>query len=73
MVGCDLDLLYEYLCKTWKDRYGTEWTGQPCHIDHIIPLATAKTEKDIIELCHYKNLQLLTPEDNMKKGSTTLN
>lgn len=73
IVGCDLDFLYEYLCKTWKDRYGTEWNGQPCHIDHVTPLATAKTKKDIVKLCHYTNLQLLTPKDNMAKGATTLN
>lgn len=68
IVGCDLDFLYEYLCKTWKDRYGEDWNGQPCHIDHIIPLAMAKTKEDVIRLCHYTNLQLLTPEDNMRKS-----
>lgn len=38
------------------------------HIDHIIPLATAKTEEDVIKLCHYTNLQLLKGEDNLSKG-----
>ena len=37
------------------------------HIDHIIPLATAKTEKEVLDLCKINNLQLLTPEDNMSK------
>jgi hypothetical protein len=27
------------------------------HIDHIIPLASANTEKEMIDLCHYTNLQ----------------
>ena len=39
------------------------------HIDHIIPLATAKTEEDVIKLCHYTNLQLLKAKDNLKKGA----
>jgi hypothetical protein len=45
---------------TW-DNYGlyngTEMFGWD--IDHIIPLSSAKTEKDIIKLNHYTNLQPL--------------
>lgn len=47
---------------TW-DNYG-EW-----HIDHIIPLASAKTEKELYKLCHYLNLQPLWKEDNFRKGA----
>ena len=39
------------------------------HIDHIIPLATAKTEDEIIRLNHYTNLQPLWAIDNLKKGT----
>lgn len=42
------------------------------HIDHIIPLDSAKTEEDIIKLCHYTNLQPLWAEDNMKKSNKIL-
>jgi hypothetical protein len=38
------------------------------HIDHIIPLATAKTLDDLILLSHYTNLQPLWSKDNFKKG-----
>ena len=68
IVGCDLDDLWEYLLNTWENNYGTKWNGEEYHIDHIIPLATAKTEEDVIRLCHYTNLQMLTPEDNMAKS-----
>lgn len=45
---------------SWEN-YG-EW-----HIDHKKPLATAKTEKQLIKLCNYTNLQPLWAEDNMRK------
>lgn len=72
IVGCTLQELYEHLCKTYLIRYGEEYNGNTVvHIDHIIPLATAKTEQDVIELCHYTNLQLLKPEDNLEKHDST--
>lgn len=49
------------------DNYGL-W-----HIDHIIPLSSAKTEKEMIELCNYKNLQPLWAKDNLSKGSKKTN
>lgn len=50
---------------TW-DNHG-EW-----HIDHIIPLASAKTEEELKLLCHYTNLQPLWAKDNLSKGSKIL-
>lgn len=38
------------------------------HFDHIIPLASAKTEEELIKLNHYTNFQPLWAEDNLKKG-----
>lgn len=67
ILGCDYETLYKHLTDTWRANYGTEWNGEPYNIDHIVPLATAKSEEDIIRLCHYTNLQLLTPEDNLDK------
>lgn len=70
IIGCSRETLWDYLLFTWKENYGTEWNGEPYHIDHFIPLASAKNPKEVEELCHYSNLQMLTPEDNMKKGAT---
>jgi len=39
------------------------------HIDHIIPLSWAKSEKEALALSHYSNLQLLLPIDNLTKGN----
>lgn len=46
------------------DNYG-EW-----EIDHIKPLATAKTFCEVLNINHYQNLQPLYKKDNLLKGST---
>ena len=63
-----LQELYIYLRETFKNNYGYDWNGiEKVHIDHIIPLSVAKTEKDVMKLCHYTNLQLLKAKDNLHK------
>jgi len=45
---------------TWEN-YG-KYNGDADYgwdIDHIIPLSMAKTEEEIIKLCHHTNLQPL--------------
>jgi len=46
---------------TWGN-YG-QW-----HVDHKIPLASAKTKKEVEKLFHYTNLQALWAEDNFIKS-----
>ncbi len=72
MIGCTPEQLLEHLHKTWYDNYGTEYNGEPVHIDHIIPLSSAETEEDVYRLCHYTNLQYLKPEDNLAKSDSIL-
>lgn len=70
VIGCSLETLADYLSKTFYENYGIEYDGtQDVHIDHIIPLSTAKTEEDVYKLCHYTNLQLLYATDNLKKNA----
>lgn len=70
IIGCKLDYFIDYLLETYKNNYGVEWDGhENVHIDHIIPLSTAKTEEDVIKLCHYTNLQLLKAKDNLHKSN----
>ena len=38
------------------------------HIDHIIPIAFATTEEELIQLNHYTNLRPLWAKDNIVKG-----
>ena len=69
ILGTDYNTFYKHLLNTFKKNYGYDWDGhEEVHIDHIVPLATAENEDDIIALCHYTNLQLLKGKDNLIKG-----
>ena len=69
IVGCTAEELRAYLNETFYKNYGYEYDGkEPVHIDHIIPLATAKTEEEVAKLYHYTNLQLLKAEHNQMKS-----
>ena len=50
---------------------GMSWdnhTTHGWHIDHIIPLSSAKTLEEVEKLCHFSNLQPLWAIDNLLKG-----
>jgi len=69
MVGCTPEFLKEYLEKQFKP--GMTWQNHGVHgwhIDHTIPLASAKTPEAIEKLMHYSNLQPLWAIENIKKG-----
>jgi hypothetical protein len=67
-LGCSFVELKEHLEKQFSD--GMTWENRNLwHIDHIIPLCSAKCEDELYKLCHYTNLQPLWAKDNLKKGS----
>lgn len=65
-IGCNVVQLKKHLESqfqpgmTWKNH--GKW-----HVDHIKPLATARTEDQLKKLFHYTNLQPLWAKDNLKK------
>ena len=68
IVGCTPEFLKEHLETQFID--GMSWDNKSeWHIDHIIPLSSAKTEKEFYKLCNYTNLQPLWAEDNLKKSN----
>ncbi len=67
MFGCDYNTVKKHIESSFKEGMGWHNRGE-WHIDHIIPLSSAKTEKELMALCHYKNTQPLWPEENYKKG-----
>ena len=67
LLGCSIELAKEHIERQFKKGMTWKNHGQ-WHIDHIVPLASAKTEEDLIFLCHYTNLQPLWAKDNILKG-----
>jgi len=68
IVGCSPRELKEYIEQNFIN--GMSWENQgKWHIDHIIPLASAKTEEELYKLCHFTNLQPMWASENIKKSS----
>ena len=68
ILGCSYEELRTHLENqfwpgmTWENMGRSGWA-----VDHIIPLAPAKTKEDILKLSHFSNLQPLWFDDNSKK------
>jgi len=67
MIGCTWDHLKLYIERkfvkgmTWENRH--MW-----HIDHIVPLASARNADKLVRLAHFSNLQPLWKDHNLSKG-----
>jgi hypothetical protein len=71
-IGCSKEKLKEYIESQFKEGMTWENHGK-WHIDHIIPLSSAKTQEDLIRLSNYNNLQPLWQKDNILKGNKYAN
>ena len=74
ILGAEFKEVFKYLKQSFTLNYYIEWNDKYIkllHIDHILPLSLAKTEKDVIELNHYSNLQYLWSKHNMEKHNKT--
>lgn len=72
LIGCSPEILRRHIEKKFTEGMSWDKIGNQIHIDHIIPLSSAKTEEEIYKLCHYTNLQPLWAEDNLKKSNKIL-
>jgi len=69
MLGIPFALFKIYIES--KFTKGMKWENLlngEIHLDHKIPLSSAKTEEELVALCHYTNLQPLWAKDNMAKS-----
>jgi hypothetical protein len=68
LVGLTAEDLKKYIESKFKE--GMSWDNYGVygwHLDHIIPLSSAKNEEGLKSLCHYTNLQQLWVFDNLSK------
>ena len=71
ILGCTIIQFIGHIerqfCKgmNWENR--RKW-----HIDHIMPMASAKTDEDVIRLNHFTNLRPLWAKDNLEKRDKIL-
>jgi hypothetical protein len=61
LIGCTQKQLMEHL--------GIENRSEEYHIDHIFPITAYNAANDQSKFMHYTNLQILTAEENISKGS----
>ena len=76
ILGTDYETVQQHLKDSFSRNYDVSWEMKELlapdlalHIDHIIPISSAKTESEVYELNHYTNLQYLTAFDNISKGA----
>ena len=70
-LGCSIDELKTYLeSKFQLGMTWDNWSKDGWHIDHIKPLSSfdLTDKKQLLEACHYTNLQPLWATDNLSKG-----
>ena len=71
LIGCSSEEIKVLLERKFTggmswDNYG-KW-----HIDHKIPLSSAKNQEELYKLCHFTNLQPMWASDNLIKGAKIL-
>lgn len=71
ILGCDWETLKDHIEKQFAKGMTWENMGE-WHIDHIVPLAEASNEEDVIRLNHFTNLRPLWAKENLKKGRNRL-
>lgn len=70
ILGCSLDEFINYiLLKCPEGTTLQDFHQFGYHLDHIIPISSAKSEEDVIRLCHYANFQPLWWKDNIIKSN----
>lgn len=67
-LGCDTDEFMRHMERQF--RPGMSWANYgEWHVDHVTPLASAKSIADVERLAHFINLQPLWARDNLSKGA----
>lgn len=68
ILGCSTAEFKDHLEKQFTKGMGWK-NASDWHIDHIIPISSAKTEDDILALNHHTNLRPMWARDNLIKSN----
>ena len=68
ILGCTWDEFKAHIERQFVKGMTWDRMGE-IHLDHIIPMATAKSEEDVIALNHYTNIRPMWAKDNLRKGA----
>jgi len=67
ILGCNIDYLKYHIERQFTK--GMSWDNfKDIHIDHIIPISSAKTENEVYRLNHFTNLRPMWAKDNIAKS-----
>ena len=67
MLGAEWEIVKKHIERQFSK--GMNWGNMSdWHIDHVIPLSSAKNEKELMNLSHYTNLKPLWVIDNLEKS-----
>ena len=69
ILGASFEIVKQHIEKQFTKGMMWSKVGEFIHIDHKIPLASAKTKEDLFTLFHYTNLQPLWAKDNLEKAT----
>lgn len=68
ILSCTFEEFKTYLESKFDENMNWKNQGKYWHLDHIIPVSSAKTEEEVYILNHYTNFQPLYWLDNLKKS-----
>ena len=66
ILGCEYNCFIKYMENKFIDNMNWGNHGK-WHLDHIVPISSAKTEQEVLKLNHYTNFQPLWAIDNLVK------
>lgn len=68
ILGCSYETFKKFIENKFQE--GMTWENKGTwHLDHIIPISSAKNEKEVYELNNYTNFQPLWKKDNLAKSN----
>ena len=72
ILGCTFEQFMTHIERQFTKGMSWERMGGEIHIDHILPLATAKDAHDVLALNHFTNLRPMWATENISKGAQLL-